>query len=159
VGKIKALLLDIDGTILLSNEAHARAYAEAAAALRVPADFDTIRRLIGKGGDKLLPEAFELKPDSDLAKQLTELKASIFKTRYLPTLQPSVGARPLLQRLREEGIKLVVATSAPADEVSSLLERAGVQDLIQDRTSAAAIVFNNSRSATPIGKFAEERNE
>jgi HAD superfamily hydrolase (TIGR01509 family) len=136
VGKIKAVLLDIDGTILLSNEAHARAFSEAAAALRVSADFDTICRLIGKGSDKLIPEAFGLKSDSDLAKQLTELKASIFKALYLPTLQPSHGARPLLERFRKEGIKIVVATSATADEVNGLLERAGVQDLIEDGTSA-----------------------
>jgi HAD superfamily hydrolase (TIGR01509 family) len=136
VGKIKAVLLDIDGTILLSNDTHAQAFAEAARALGMTEDFDTIRRLIGKGSDKLIPEAFGVKSDSDLAKRLSELKGSIFKARYLPTLQPSPGARPLLERFCKEGIKLVLATSATADEVRGLLERAKVRDLIEDGTSA-----------------------
>jgi len=136
VGNIKAVLLDIDGTLLLSNDAHAQSFVEAAGALGIHADYETVRRLIGKGSDKLIPEAFGLEADSDLAKQLGELKSTIFKIRHLPTLQPAPGARALIERLRSDGIKLVVATSASGDEVTRLLERAGVDDLIQQETSA-----------------------
>jgi beta-phosphoglucomutase-like phosphatase (HAD superfamily) len=55
MSQVHAVIFDIDGTLLLSNEAHARAYVEAAAALGVKADFTKIRGLIGKGGDKLIP--------------------------------------------------------------------------------------------------------
>ena len=134
--KVKAVILDIDGTLLLSNDAHARAYYEAATTLGIPASIGRIRPLIGKGGDKLIPEAFGLKSDSELANQLSDLKASVFKTRYLPALDPTPGARPLLQRLRQDDIKLLVATSAGADEIKELLDRAGVWDLVEDGTSA-----------------------
>jgi phosphoglycolate phosphatase-like HAD superfamily hydrolase len=43
----------------------------------------------------------------------------------------------LLHRLRDDGIKLVVATSAGGDEVEGLLEQAGVEDLIQAATSSS----------------------
>jgi HAD superfamily hydrolase (TIGR01509 family) len=134
--RIKAVILDIDGTLLLSNDAHAKAFAEAAATLRVQAGFERIRRLIGKGSDKLIPEAFGLESESDLGKKITELKGAIFKTRYLATLEPAPGARALLQRFRQQGIDLVAATSAGDDEVAPLLERAGVRDLVPRFTTS-----------------------
>src|SRR5688572_26258947 len=73
VGNLKAVILDIDGTLVLSNDAHALAYAEAAAALGIKSDFNKIRRLIGKGGDKLIPEAFGFELETDLGRKLDEL--------------------------------------------------------------------------------------
>src|SRR5688572_6310189 len=133
---VNAVLLDIDGTLLLSNDAHASAFVEAAIALGInKADFNKVRRLIGKGGDKLIPEAFGVESKSDLGKKLDELKGRIFKTRYLPTLQPTPGACSLLSRLRHDGIRLVVATSAKKEDCDALLERAGVEDLVADTAS------------------------
>jgi HAD superfamily hydrolase (TIGR01509 family) len=133
---IKAIILDIDGTLLLSNDAHAKAFAEAAATLRVQANFETIRRLIGKGSDKLIPEAFGLEPESDPGKKITELKGAIFKTRYLAILEPAPGARALLEKFRQQGIDRIAATSAGDDEVTQLLDRAGVRDLVPKFTTS-----------------------
>jgi len=72
--QVHAVIFDIDGTLLLSNEAHARAYVEAAAALGIKADFTKIRCLIGKGGDKLIPEAFGFEQHSELGKELDQRK-------------------------------------------------------------------------------------
>jgi HAD superfamily hydrolase (TIGR01509 family) len=134
--ELKGVLLDIDGTLLLSNEAHARAFAEAAAELGVQADLPRIRKLIGKGGEKLIPEAFGFEAKSPRGKQLGELKANIFKARYLPTLQPTPGARPLVKRFLQENLKVIAATSAPDSEARELLERATVEDLVKDVTTA-----------------------
>jgi HAD superfamily hydrolase (TIGR01509 family) len=136
MGEVKAVVLDIDGTLLLSNEAHARAFFEAASRLGIAADFATILRLIGKGSDKLIPEAFGFDSESDLGKKLETLKGKLFKTSYLSTVKPAPGARQLLMRLRQDGIKLVIATSASAEDVASLLERAEVKDLVDDTSSA-----------------------
>jgi HAD superfamily hydrolase (TIGR01509 family) len=133
--QIKVAVLDIDGTLLLSNEAHAHAFVEAAAALGLKSDFQTVLGLIGKGSDKLIPEAFGFDAESDLGKALDSLKGKVFKTRYLPTLEPAPGARELLTRLRQDGIELVVATSASEEDVAALLARAAVKDLITDAAS------------------------
>jgi HAD superfamily hydrolase (TIGR01509 family) len=133
---VYAVIFDIDGTLLLSNDAHALAFLEAAATLGIKAEFAKVRRLIGKGGDKLLPEAFGLEQDSTQGKELAELKRDIFKTRYLPELQPAPGSRPLLSRLHDDGFRLGVATSGSKADVGALLERAGVQDLIRDIATA-----------------------
>jgi len=136
MSQVQAVIFDIDGTLLLSNDAHARAYVEAAAELGIKADFTKIRCLIGKGGDKLIPEAFGFEQDSELGKELGQLKGEVFKTRYLPALRPAPGARLLLSRLHDNGLTLAVATSGSKADMAPLLERAGVQDLIVESATA-----------------------
>src|SRR5205085_2539704 len=47
---IAGVLLDVDGTLIDSNDAHANAWVEALAELGPAISFDTVRPLIGKGG-------------------------------------------------------------------------------------------------------------
>jgi HAD superfamily hydrolase (TIGR01509 family) len=136
VRNLKTVILDIDGTLLASNDAHAFAFKEAAATLGVEADLNQIRRLIGKGSDKLIPEAFGFEAESESGKKLDDLKGQIFRAHYLPSLLPTLGARPLLIRLLNDEKKLVVATSAGKEDVLALLQQAGVSDLIENSTSA-----------------------
>jgi HAD superfamily hydrolase (TIGR01509 family) len=137
MSRIRAVILDVDGTLLDSNDAHARAFVEAGAELGHEADFQTVRRLIGKGGDKLIPEAFGFSQESGEGQALDERKKQIFAERYLPHLEATPGARSLLEALREQGLELVVATSAGGDEVDGLLEQAGLDDLVQAATSSS----------------------
>lgn len=131
-----AVILDVDGTLIASNDAHASAYVDAARELGREMSFEKTRRAIGMGGDKLLPEVLGIEEDSAEGERITKRKKEIFSERYLPELQPTPGARALLHRLRDDAVKLVVASSASEDELGPLLERAGVQDLIQDTTSS-----------------------
>ena len=135
-GALHAILLDIDGTLLDSNDAHARAWVAAFPEHGYVVPFEAIRPLSGKGGDKLIPELTGLDPDSGEAKRLSETRSEIFRERELPTLRPTPGARELLERMRAQGLELVVATSAKADEVRALLQQAGVADLIEASSSA-----------------------
>ncbi|HEV2130175.1 MAG TPA: HAD family hydrolase [Longimicrobiaceae bacterium] len=137
MSRLRAVILDVDGTLIDSNDAHAQAYVDAGKELGYDMEFETVRRLIGMGGDKLLPRAVGFEEDSEEGKRITERKKEIFHERYLPTLKPTPGARRLLHRLRDDAVKLVVATSAKKDEMKGLLEQAEIGDLIQDATSAS----------------------
>lgn len=138
-GSIEAAILDVDGTLILSNDEHAQAFVDAARELGLDADYDEIRRLIGMGGDKLIPRAFGFEKESERGTELSERKGEIFREKYLPNLKPAPGARALLERMREDGLRLVVASSANEDDLGKLLEQAGVQDLIEDATSAGEV--------------------
>src|SRR5213076_434857 len=107
---IRGVLLDIDGTLVDSNDAHARSWVEALAEHGIQVPFEKVRKLIGKGGDKLLPEVSGVGGDTREGKQLTRRHVEIFKERYLPRLRPTPGAPELLRHLREKGLKLVAAT-------------------------------------------------
>jgi len=133
---LKVVILDIDGTLLRSNAAHAMAFTEAGESQGIPADYSKILRLIGKGGDKLIPEAFGVPEDSDLGKTLGRLKGKIFKERFLPHLGPTPGARKLLEAIKSKGLARVVATSSQKEDLEGLLERARIKDLVDDATTA-----------------------
>jgi len=133
---LHTVLLDIDGTLIDSNDAHARAWGSALAEHGYVVPFEEIRSRIGMGGDKLLPEVSGLDPDSDEAERIGDARGEIFRREELRGLRPTPGARALLEHLASRDLQLVVATSATADEVHALLEQAGVGDLIEAAASA-----------------------
>ena len=130
------VLLDVDGTLIDSNDAHAHAWVDVAREFGHDADYDSIRRMIGMGGDKLIPKAFGIDHDSDEGEKLSKRRSAIFRERYLPALKPFPHARALLERMRSDGHTLVVATSAKKDEMKGLLKVAGVEDLLEEKTSS-----------------------
>src|SRR5205823_11392087 len=133
---VQGVILDIDGTLVDSNDAHARAWVEALAEHGVEVPFEKVRRMIGMGADKLLPKATGLEENSPKGKRISDRRREIFKERYLPTLRPTPGARDLLQHLDKQGLKLVVASSSKKDELHALLRICGADEVIEDKTSS-----------------------
>jgi len=133
---LRTVLLDIDGTLIDSNDAHARAWVDALRTHGYVIPFEEVRPLIGMGGDKLVPKLTGLDAESGEAERLSETRSALFLKRELPTLRPTRGARALLERLTSLGMELVIATSATSSEVQALLEQAGVADLIPLASSA-----------------------
>jgi len=133
---IRAVLLDVDGTLIDSNDAHARAWVDAFAEFGRTVPFERVRPLIGKGGDKLMPEVSGLDSESAEGKPIDKRRSEIFRDRYLPTLKPFPKAKELLERMRADGLELVVATSAKKDELEPLLAICGASRLVSARTSS-----------------------
>lgn len=133
----RAVILDVDGTLVDSNDAHAAAWIDALKEAGHDVPFEKARRLIGMGGDKLMPELIGIENDTPEGKRIGEIRKEIFKTRYLPNLGPFPETAKLLQRMHETGLKLVVASSAEADELEVLLEIAGATGLVAERTSSS----------------------
>jgi len=131
-----AVLLDIDGTLVDSNGAHAAAWSDAFAAHGRHRPPEQIRPLIGKGGDKLLRELASLDDESGEGKTISEARAEIFRNRYLPTLQPTPGAAAFVEWLLESRLRVVVATSAKQEEVRALLTICGGRALVKDATTS-----------------------
>jgi HAD superfamily hydrolase (TIGR01509 family) len=139
LAKLKGVILDIDGTLLDSNDAHAMAFAKAFAEHGIEIPFEHVRPLVGMGGDKLIPSLTGFQHDTPEGKAIAERKNGIFEERYLPRLKPTRGAHALLERMIADGLTLVVATSAGADEMKALLRQAGVDDLIDAATSSGDV--------------------
>lgn len=132
----KAVLLDIDGTLVDSNDAHAHAWVKSFAAHGRRVEFSRVRPLIGKGGDKLLAEVAGVDAESDEGKRLSDDRREIFEREFLPGLSATRGARRLLERLSSDGLTLAIATSAQEAEVEGLLKVAQVNDLIHVASSS-----------------------
>jgi HAD superfamily hydrolase (TIGR01509 family) len=139
LARLRGALFDVDGTLVDSNDAHAACWAQVFAEFGYDIRFEHVRPLIGMGGDKLVPILTGLDDDSSRGKQLTERKKDLFERQYLPHLQPTRGARRLLEHMDAEGLRLVIATSAGEDELRGLLERAGVADVFDGATSSGDV--------------------
>ena len=135
VSRFRGVLLDIDGTLVDSNDAHADAWVRALREHGHDVSFEKIRPLIGMGGDNLLPTAVDVDKESEEGKKISERRGEIFR-ELLPTIRPFSGTRELISFLLKRGFQVVVATSAPDEEVDPLLEVAEVRDLIRHQATA-----------------------
>lgn len=135
-GQIRAVLLDVDGTLLDSNDAHAAAWVDVGREFGHIIEFGDVRRLIGMGGDKVLPRLTGLSETSEPGARMLKRRGEIFRERYLPGVRTFAGARELLRRLRADGRRLVVATSASEDDLNALLAHGGLDELIDSATDS-----------------------
>ena len=116
---LKAVLFDVDGTLVNSNDAHAAAWVTAFAEHGVTVDPALVRRCIGMGGDKLMPAVSGIAEDSPTGTAIARRRGEIFTTVHLPALQPFAGARELVAAVKRRGLTAVAASSAQEDELKA----------------------------------------
>src|SRR5678815_3667765 len=104
MARVRAVLFDIDGTLLDSNDAHAHAWLDALRGHGKNVPFDLLRSKIGMGGDKLLREVADIDDESIEGRSITERRIALLKAHYLPDIGPLPGARALVDRLRSRGL-------------------------------------------------------
>ena len=132
MAKYKAIIFDVDGTLVDSNDAHAHAFVDAMYACGFPqATFEIVRPLIGMGGDKLLPRAVGVEKESEDGKKIGDKRGKIFKAQYQDAIKPFPGAKALTSRLKSDGFRLIVASSGEPEEVETTLQNAGVRSEIE----------------------------
>lgn len=130
MARIRAVLFDIDGTLLDSNDAHAHAWLDSLRGHGRSVPFDLLRSKIGMGGERILAEVASIDHESVDGRSITERRAIILKAHYLPDLGPFHGARVLVDRLRSRGLICVAVSSSSREDVADLLRAAGVADLM-----------------------------
>jgi len=130
------VIFDVDGTLVDSNDQHAMAWVDSLAEAGYDVPFERVRALIGKGGDKVLPELTGESDHSPHGQALSARRSAIFREKYLPRVTGLPGARALVERLRGDGHQVGIATSAKEQELDALLRIANVQDLFDHRASS-----------------------
>ena len=98
--------------------------------------FEQVRSQIGKGGDKLIPVFLSDEQQREHGKHLEEWRGNRFKSTYLPLIRPFSAVSQLLQRVREAGLRIAVASSAKGDELKKYLDIAAISDLVDVATSS-----------------------
>jgi HAD superfamily hydrolase (TIGR01509 family) len=133
----KAVLLDLDGTLVDSTQAHAHAWMRAFERFGYDVPAEHICRWIGMGSDKLLRQVDPaLREDRDPGESISRLHQELFKSDYMGSLQPTNGARDLLQRLGREKLLRVIASSGEPNEISAALRVAAIDDVVDVITGA-----------------------
>jgi phosphoglycolate phosphatase-like HAD superfamily hydrolase len=131
-----AVLFDVDGTLVDSNDAHADAWATAFRTHGVNVDWTHVRRCIGMGGDKLMPEVSGLDEESSHGSVIARERGDIFKRDFLPKIKPLRDAGKLVAAVKDLGYTVVAASSAPKNELTPLLKIAGAEWLMDAKTSS-----------------------
>jgi phosphoglycolate phosphatase-like HAD superfamily hydrolase len=110
---IKAVIFDIDGTLLDSVDLHAESWVRAFTHFGLAADFWDVRRHIGEGADRLLPAFVPSGMSKSRKKEIEEYRFQLFKQDYLPRLRPFPKVRELFEQIKNDGRKIVLAPLAP----------------------------------------------
>ena len=133
---IKAVIFDIDGTLIDSVDLHARAWQEAFAHFGKEIPYEKVRHQIGKGGDQLMPVFFSKEELDEFGDKMEEYRGELFKRKYLPQVQAFPSVRELFLRIRDDGKRLALASSAKKEELGVYKKIANIDDLIEEETSS-----------------------
>ena len=136
---IDAVIFDVDGTLVDSVNLHAKAWQVAFEKFDKEVSFEAIRRQIGKGSDQLLPVFFSADELRRFGNELDEFRGELFRAEYLPRVKPFAKVRDLFQRLRHDGRKIALASSAKEEELNDYKKLAEIEDLIEVETSSADV--------------------
>jgi len=129
-----AVLFDVDGTLVDSNYLHVYAWQHAFADERMCVAAWHIHRCIGMDGSKLVRTLSEDAP-AEVQERLSD-RHSRYYGELTPLLAPLRGARELLRRVAGLGLQVVLASSAPGDELEVLLKVLDCDEVIAATTSS-----------------------
>jgi HAD superfamily hydrolase (TIGR01509 family) len=132
---IEAVLFDVDGTLVDSNDLHAAAWQEAFRHFGIALPYERIRGQIGKGGDNLVPSLLPSDVADRLQEEIEGFRSELFRRDYLPKSRPFPGAADLLRRLHEKEAKLVLATSSRQQELDFHIDKLRCRDLLTATTT------------------------
>lgn len=137
VAGVKAVILDVDGTLVDTNFQHAIAWHRAFRSVGRAVALWRIHRHIGMGGDRLVPELL-----GDIDDETSETVRSAEKEAYaqlIEEVEVMRGARDLVLDLEKRGHPVVLASSAKKDEVEHYLKLLDIRDEIDGATSSADV--------------------
>jgi HAD superfamily hydrolase (TIGR01509 family) len=133
---VKAVLCDIDGTLVDSNWLHAEAWQRAFAGMGIELDREAVRRQIGKGGDELIPVFVPWWKCEAVEEPLKRYRECVFRTDYLPKVKALPKAREFAEELKRRGIQFSLASSSKKSDLQDYKRIMQVEDLLDEATSA-----------------------
>ncbi len=131
----RAVLFDIDGTLVDSVDLHAQAWQEALARFGKEVPYAAIRSQIGTGGNRLVAAFLSDEEQQRFGEELSEQRAALFQRQYLPRVKPFPEARELLARLKQGGVLVGLASSCARSELGYYLRMVGGAKLVDAATT------------------------
>ena len=125
----RAVIFDIDGTIVDNMHLHAEAFAVFAERHGLPPLTREDRaRLDGRRNSEIFPILFKREVPRAEWQQYEHEKESLYRELSRGRLLPMKGLRLLIDRLRESDIAMALATSAPEPNVIHTLTELGLAE-------------------------------
>ncbi len=133
---LEAVIFDLDGTLVDSNELHVEAWDRAFREFGKQFSRESLRSQIGKGSDQYLPEF--LTPDEirEFGKELDKYRSALFKKEMLPRVRSFPKVRDLFLRIRASQKKIGLASSGKGEEVDTYKNICDIEDLVDGQITS-----------------------
>ena len=135
---LKAVLFDVDGTLADTNYLHTVAWWEAFAQAGHDVPMAPIHRAIGMGSGRMLDSLLPGDRDTDADEAIKTSHSALYSV-YWSRLRPLPGARRLLRACHDQGLRVVLASSADPDELEVLRAALDADQAIDAATSAGDV--------------------
>jgi len=132
---IDTLVFDVDGTLVDTNYQHAVSWFRAFQRFDITPPLWRIHRAIGMGGDQLVEAVAGKGAEDQHGGDVRSAWIEEFD-KFLPEVQPFTGAQPLLEEVRERGLRLVLASSGESKHVDHYLDLLNGRELAQAWTTS-----------------------
>lgn len=132
---VENVIFDVDGTLVDSVDEHAEAWRRAFLHFGRDIPFSHVRSQIGKGADQLMPVFFNDEELERIGKELEEYRTALFLREFLPKVRPFPRVKELFQRLRKDGKRLALASSAKDEELKHYVKLCGIEGLYETKTN------------------------
>jgi beta-phosphoglucomutase len=132
-----AVLWDMDGTLVDSEEFHWLSWRDTMAAEGVPISHDQFVVTFGQRNDSILPRWLGVDATPDRIQRVGDAKEELYRRLVHESgLAPLPGAAEWVRRLQQENWRQAVASSAPRANLDVVLEVIGLKDCFQAIVSA-----------------------
>jgi beta-phosphoglucomutase len=124
-----AVIFDMDGVICHTNPYHSLAFREFFSARDLaPTDEEFAQHMFGKSNSYILSHFFKRPVTGDELLLLEEEKEGLFRKIYEPHIEPITGIIDFISDLKQNGVHLGVATSAPYANLELILSKVNIRE-------------------------------
>lgn len=133
---VKAVIFDIDGTLIDSNKAHAESFVKAFKKFGKTVSYIELKWLIGMGADKILEKFLSKSEIKKFGKELTEFRKNLFLKEYLPEIETFPKLKELFKKLDSENKKIALASSASDEELKEYKKKLQISQFLDAETTS-----------------------
>ena len=134
---LETVIFDVDGTLVDTVDLHAASWAQTFRQFGHPMRVEAVRAQIGKGGDQLMPALLPAEVVRREGEAMETYRRELFQRDMLPRARAFPKVPELFGRIREDGRRIVLASSGNPEEIAYFRRLAGIDGLVDATVTAA----------------------
>src|SRR4051812_28696490 len=132
---LRAVIFDVDGTIVDSNELHVDAWDEVFRRYGKHFSREKLRAHIGEGGDQYVPNFLSEAEIREFGAKLEKGRGELYKEKYMGKVRPFPRVHELFERIRRDGKQIALASSGKTQEIEHYMSLCKLDKLVDTYTT------------------------